>query len=385
MASFLFVVPDGRSVGEHGWYRLVMWVGTQVFGLAGINANKGSGDRMFDWVQMAVFLVMASVVASVWMAIERRRLDEARLRAWWFTGLRCGLGGVLMFYGAIKVFPVQMVAPSLTRLFEPVGQLTPMDLLWTWVGASHPYERVIGGLEVGAALLLFIPRTASIGAIAALLETAYIFVLDLAYDVPVKLWIAHLTVMALILAWPDLPRIIAVLTHRRSVDPAPQTPLFRSPALARMAVWAQVAIGVYAGSVHLMFARAEWVERDVANVSMGAAYGAWAVADTSDVAGQLPWRRVIFEQGTAAFQRLDDSFVRYRARVDQAAGTMALAISEDAESFSTLNFSSPAHGQLVVRGRLDGRDVALTLRTIDTSTLPLVSHPYRLSQEAPSK
>lgn len=372
-------------MGEHGWYRLVMWVGTHVFGLAGINANKGSGDRMFDWVQMAVFLVMASVVASVWMALERRRLDEARLRAWWFAGLRCGLGGVLLFYGAIKVFPVQMVAPSLTRLFEPVGQLTPMDLLWTWVGASHPYERVIGGLEVGAALLLFIPRTASIGAIVALLETAYIFVLDLAYDVPVKLWIAHLTVMALILAWPDLPRIVAVLTHRRSVDPAPQTPLFRSPALGRMAVWAQIAMGVYAGSVHLTFARAEWLDRHVANAAMGEAFGAWTVEPTAADASATPWRRVIFEDGSAAFQRLDDSFARYRARVDRAAGTMALAMSEEGEAFSTLSFSAPAPGQLVVRGRLDGRDVTLTLRAIDTSTLPLVSHPYRLSQEAQSK
>jgi hypothetical protein len=152
-----------------------------------------------------------------------------------------------------------------------------------------------------------------------------------------------------------------------------------------MAVWAQIALGVYAGGVHLMFARTEWRERDAANAAMGTAYGAWVVTDTSDAAGVAPWRRVVFEQGSAAFQRLDDSFVRYRAGVDLAAGTMALTVSEEAEVFSTLSFSSPAHGQLVVRGRLDGRDVALTLRTIDTSTLPLVSHPYRLSQEAPSK
>ena len=110
MASFLLVLPDGRSVGEHGWYRLVMWVGTHVFGLAGINANKGSGDRMFDWVQMAIFLVMAAVVAVAWVAVERRRLDDARLRAWWFAGLRCGLGGVLLPFPCIKAIDLLLTA-----------------------------------------------------------------------------------------------------------------------------------------------------------------------------------------------------------------------------------------------------------------------------------
>ena len=48
----------------------------------------------------------------------------------------------------VKAFPLQMPAPLLTRLLEPYGNFSPMGVLWYSIGASFPYERFTGIVEV---------------------------------------------------------------------------------------------------------------------------------------------------------------------------------------------------------------------------------------------
>jgi len=176
IVSYLLLLPDGRSVGMRDGYRLVSWVGAHVFGTGPLNATPGSGDRLFDWIQMLTFAALAAVVTAIWALIDARRNGERsaerelRLDAWMCTGLRFGLGGVLMYYGVEKVIPTQMPAPDLARLLTPVGALSPEALLWTTIGASPVYESFIGVMEVVAAAALFVPRLASLGAVPAFLD-----------------------------------------------------------------------------------------------------------------------------------------------------------------------------------------------------------------------
>ncbi len=187
---------------------LVMWVIRHVFhDTRQLAMLGGSGDKMFDWVQALCLLLIAAIVTAIWSVVDRGRRNYARLHRWFRVFLRFALGSTLIAYGAAKAIPLQMPAPSLTRLLEPYGHFSPMGVLWSSIGASRPYEIFTGSVELLCGTLLFIPRTQPLGASLALAATVQVFALNMTYDVPVKLFSFHLVLMSLTLLVPDVRRV----------------------------------------------------------------------------------------------------------------------------------------------------------------------------------
>src|SRR5205085_11863402 len=100
--------------------------------------------------------------------------------------VRFALQRVRIVYGYIKMMPLQMPAPSLTRLSEPYGDSSPMGLLWTFIGAAKGFEICTGCAEMLGGVLLIFPRTTLLGALICLADTSMIFLFNMCYDVPVK-------------------------------------------------------------------------------------------------------------------------------------------------------------------------------------------------------
>ena len=99
-----------------------------------------------------------------------------------------------------------------------------------------------GGI-IGCGILL-VPGLTLAGAIASLLATTMVCVMNLTYDVPVKLFSFHLVVMSLVLLAPDRKRLLAVFVLNRATSPRAE-PRLLSGRMARMiAVCVQIAIGV---------------------------------------------------------------------------------------------------------------------------------------------
>ena len=111
----------------------------------------------------------------------------------------------MISYGMDKAVPLQMPSPSLARLLEPYGNFSPMGVLWASVGASRSYEILVGFAELAGGVLLFVPRTATLGALICLFDTLQIFTLNMTYDIPVKLFAFHLIVLSLFLVAPQSP------------------------------------------------------------------------------------------------------------------------------------------------------------------------------------
>ena len=129
----------------------------------------------------------------------------------------------------VKAIPLQMGEPSLTRLLEPYGNFSPMGVLWASIGASFPYERFAGGAELLASVLLFIPQTALLGALVALIDSIQIFALNMTYDVPVKLFSFHLILLSTFLLAPDIRRLLGVFVFNRPVPKSSQPALGSYP------------------------------------------------------------------------------------------------------------------------------------------------------------
>lgn len=177
-----------------------------LFHITGVGAHShptGSGDTAIDWIVTGIFLLSAAVGTLIWSALDRRRGEYQTLLAWLRFALRLSIGLSLIGYGSYKLVPLQMPPPSLARLNEPVGQLSPMALLWTFLGASPAYEAVCGAAEITAGVLLLVRRTALLGALVASFVVLNVVLYNFFFDVPVKIFSLHLLLGAVFIALPD--------------------------------------------------------------------------------------------------------------------------------------------------------------------------------------
>jgi hypothetical protein len=368
---------------------IITWVALHVFRVTTplVLSGSGSGDKTSDWVHAFCVLVISLVATVIWSGLDRRRGRYPRLHAWFTLFARFALGSTMVGYGMVKAVPLQMPAPSLARLIEPYGQFSPMGVLWASVGASRSYEIVIGCMELLGGVLLFVPRTATLGALICLVDTVQIFTLNMTYDVPVKLFSFHLIVLSLILLAPRAP----LLAHAIGLVPAPAPS--REPSLLlprrRLLLAAQIVFGLYLIGVNLHGARQAWTTYG-AGAPKSPLYGIWNV-DQLSIDGHVRsplvtdsdrWRRVLFDRpGLVAFQRMDDSLVYYAAKIDQTAASLTLTRPNSTGSAS-LHIEREAPDRLMLDGTMDGHTVHMELRRTDTS-FPLVTRGFHWVQEYP--
>src|SRR5713226_7179587 len=79
----------------------VMWVIRHVFrDNRTLTMVGGSGDKMYDWVLTLCLLVSATLLATVWSVLDRRRAHYTRLHRAFRVFLRFALGSTLIGYGA---------------------------------------------------------------------------------------------------------------------------------------------------------------------------------------------------------------------------------------------------------------------------------------------
>lgn len=86
-----------------------------------------------------------------------------------------------------------------------------MTLLWTFMGYSMPYTIFAGLGEVIAAVFLLFRRTQTFGALVTVVIMSNVVMMNLSYDVPVKLFSSHLLFVGAFLLFLDRERIVAFL------------------------------------------------------------------------------------------------------------------------------------------------------------------------------
>ncbi len=305
---------------------ITFWTATHVFRVKHelVYTNSGSGDKTFDWVLAFCLLVIAAVVTLVWSILDRRRPHYVTFHKWFRLGLRFVLASEMFLYGIDKVIPLQMPFPYLTRLLEPYGNFSPMAVLWSSIGASTSYEVFAGCAETLGGLLLLTPRTTTLGALVCLADMIQVFMLNMTYDVPVKLFSFHLILLSLFLLAPDVRRLFNFFFTDRAIVPARQTHLFRSARANRIAVLLQVVFGFYLLGVGIYSGIGAWHTYGGGRPK-SSLYGIWNVEQMS-VDGQVRpamlsdqdrWRRIIFDfQSFATFQHLDDSFTGFGSAIN---------------------------------------------------------------------
>jgi hypothetical protein len=232
-ATLWEVIPF--HIGEHleewfSWpfFHGAQWLGQHLFHLTGVGAklhDTGSGDTILNWIAVGIMLAVAILATLVWTTLAelrsptRRSLAYPRLFFWFRLTIRLTLGVAMFNYGLTKLFPFQMAPPSLAVLNEPLGNTSPMTMLWTLIGLNPVYEMICGAAEVTAGLLILFRRTALLGEILTAFLATNIVLYNFCYDVPVKLYAAHLLLMSIALIVPDMPGLFNFFFLHRPCKP----------------------------------------------------------------------------------------------------------------------------------------------------------------------
>lgn len=394
MIEGLIVIPKVNVPNIGMWFaRPVDWVGAHILGIAQPipHALTGSGDRTFDWVQSFTILLAAAIVTVAWSIAARRRVNHTRLYAGFRLFLRLALGTTMLTYGFMKLVPLQMPAPTLGRLIEPFGNFSPMGVLWASIGSSRSYEMVVGAAEVMGGLLVMIPQTAKIGALLCLVDASDVFALNMAYDVPVKLFSLHLVLMSVFLLARDARALVNLFLLGRA-DRFSAEPMLARTTRGRM--WVLIGQIVYTLYVAVYFG---WGSLRSWNRTTGAPrpplFGLWEVqAMTVDgvprpalLTDTLRWRRAaVSRPGQFAVQRMDDSLSGFLAKVDTVARTIELTSPIDPKKpKQTLTYLRPEPGRMIYDGTYNGHAVHVETTYRGPESFPLNQRGFHWVQERP--
>jgi hypothetical protein len=199
---------------------LIQWANTNFWHVREtLIMPNGSGDTSFGWAIQWTYLALAAVVCVVWSILDRKRTHYDRPLYWVRTIVRYWLATVALSYGIIKLFALQMPFPTLSNLATPLGDLLPMRLSWLFIGYSFPYQFFSGAMETIAGLLLLYRRTVLAGLFAATGAFVNVVMINLAYDVPVKIFSSNLLAGCLFLLALDSKRLLNLLVLNRPVPP----------------------------------------------------------------------------------------------------------------------------------------------------------------------
>jgi hypothetical protein len=286
---------------------------------------------------------------------------------------------------------LQMPFPYLARLLEPYGNFSPMAVLWSSIGAARSYEIFAGCAETLGGILLLTPLTTTLGALVCLADMIQVFMLNMTYDVPVKLFSFHLILFSLFLLVPDARRMIDFFFTDRAAAPSPQYTLFRSARANRLAVVLQVAFGLYLIGMGIYSGIDAWSRYGGARPK-SALYGIWNV-DEMSVDGQLRsplftdkdrWRRVIFDfPAFTSFQRPDDTFTGYGSAINEKDHMIGLTKPADKNWKASFTYVRPAPDQLLLNGSMDGHQVQMKLKLLDRDKFMLVNRGFHWINEYP--
>jgi hypothetical protein len=263
-----------------------------------------------------------------------------------------------------------------------------MGLLWTFIGASKGFQIFTGCAEMLGGVLLILPRTTMLGALICLADTVQIFVLNMCYDVPVKLYSFHLLVMSVFLIAPDLRRLANLFFFNRGVEAAKLPQLFQRVWLNRGALALQLLFGLYL--IGSSFYQGH--KQSIVRASKPPLYGIWLV-DEFSVDGQvrpplltdpMRWQRAIFQfPGSLTIQPMSGPNQSFRLDLNMENGRLSLGKRDDPDWKAELSLIKLDTGLIMLEGEWEGRRTYAKLSRFDESTFLLNSRGFHWIQEYP--
>lgn len=368
------------------------WVGRSILKVEGKLEYflTGSGDTTMAYISLFVQGIMAMLGTLIWTVIDRKRKSYNKLFYWFLVLLRIFLIFFLLSYGFAKIYKSQFPNPSLIRLLQPIGEMSPMGLAWTYMGHSEYFNLVVGFIEALGGLLLIPRRTQTLGALIAAGVLLQIFLMNMFYDIPVKIFSLHLLLMALFIFSLDAKRFLNVFVYNKTTPRYNFYNPINDKEYHKIIFWFKTAsifilVGIMAYQGYNN-ERSDYGDKR----SKPALYGIWEVTHFIKNGDTLPplltdskrWHYLVIDwKDRAVIKYMDGQKEYIDFKIDS---TLTVAsLRKPGENKVEKFIISKEDSLLTLRGQLYLNDYTIDLKKKDLSKIELLSRGYHWINEYP--
>lgn len=199
-----------------------------------ISASQVSAWGISSFVNWGIAIIIAIAGTIVWSRVDSKRKEYTVLYYWLRVIVRYRLAVVLIAYGFIKLFPLQMPYPSLSNLVTNYGDYYAWKIYFQTVGIAPKYQSFLGFVEILAAFLLFFRRTVTFGVGLIFGFLGNVAVANGFYDIGEQVISSFIVLLAAFLFVYDIPRLYNLLIRERFTSANKFVPEFSDRTIKRI-------------------------------------------------------------------------------------------------------------------------------------------------------
>lgn len=332
-----------------------------------------------DLQVLGLISISAVLGTAIWALFDRKRQAFPKAQYLLTTFTRYYIGLMLFTYGLVKVIKTQFPTPSMVELTKPLGDFTPMGLAWSFFGYSTGYNLFLGIAECLAILLLF-RKTATLGAMISFAVSLNIFILNICYDIPVKIISGGLMFLSLYLLLPNIIRLWKIFFKGEASQlvPMPSPPIYKKYLIILLIVAKYILI---IGSIgrHYQINEQTIIWLNQFQDKKFELYGAYFVGkDQLDEAKQLGipsrWKYIYFFNKDLMKIKYDDgTMVEYSAIIDTSKKHLKI-ITKSGEKGLDLYYKKEANGDMIWTEKSSESENTIRLTRFQEMESKLLSH-----------
>lgn len=271
-----------------------------------------------------------------------------------------------------------MSFPNNSMLATPLGDLLPMRLSWMFMGYSTPYQVFSGAMEVLAGILLLFRRTATFGAVVATGVFINVMMMNLSYDIPVKIFSMRLVLMCFFLLAHEYKRILSFFILNK---PAEASSIYHVRFTKKWAGVARIVLKtVFIGTAVGWMFYTTWQQKKQFNGPKPDGPIARGVYDVETyilnkdtipalITDTLRWQDFILENGFGSIKSADSIFRKryqrgyFQYQIDSATNTIKIMKTlADTNSMISLKYLIPDSNTVRLWGKLRNDSLVVVLR-----------------------
>lgn len=201
--TFLVVIPL-----DYKFWVYVFQNGLNFFTLFKLTNYAPAFISGYPYLNIFILVGLSFGIAALW---KGKNLNYSNWYHWARVVLRYRLGFILVAYGLLKLFPLQMPFPSLSNLHTNYGDFLPWKIYYHTTGITPWYESFLGLIELTAGVLLFFRNTTTLGAGVIIGFSGNVFAANLAYQAGQEYLSLLILLMAVSLFVFDFKRLFSLL------------------------------------------------------------------------------------------------------------------------------------------------------------------------------
>ena len=394
MFPFPLTEMNLSSIEMDYYFRFIAWLNglasKLLFGISGLHSKvqtEGTGDTRYDYSMLVTLPVLAGILAVVVWIFTRKSASYNGFYRLTVIYARYFVGLYLLLYSASKFMESQFPLPRFEDLERTYGDLSPMDLLWLFMGYAPAYCAFTAFGEFLGGFFLLFRRTIVIGGLITMAAMSNVVMLNYTYDVPVKLFSTHLFLIALFVISPNIRQLYGLFFLNQAAKMANPDPIIFREKWMRP-TWLVLKTFLIVGAPILIL-HEEWVRKpDEAHLKTNGTYIVNQFERNGqrlplEIGNSLVWRKMILENGEARIFKLNDSLALFKTKIDLTNQRLAFqSISNNPEQF-ILKFEQKSEKQFIMKGTYLGDSITVYFTRKSKSDYKLINRGFHWINEYP--